>query len=106
MILATPIFRTIGSLNREFTSLSLSPSLAADVGLFCVCLSLCLALKTWLLPPVLWYFLPRNLPYMVLNLGFFLVLCIPSALILFPFHDDTVVQAKSRLYASRHLPPS
>lgn len=91
LILATPIFRTIGSLNREFTC----PSLAADVRLFCVCMSLCLALKAWLFLAVLWYFLPRNLPYMVLNLGFFLVLCIPSALILFPFHDDTVVQAIS-----------
>lgn len=92
MIFAAPIFKVTGTMHQEFYTISH----AADIGLLSLRIAIYFILKWWLFPAVLWYFLPRNVPYIALHHGFFFALCVPSALILFPFHDDTLLAALSR----------
>ncbi|MES2668051.1 MAG: LytTR family DNA-binding domain-containing protein [Pseudomonadota bacterium] len=92
MIFAAPIFKATGTMLQEFQNISQ----AADIALLSLRIALYFALKAWLFPAVLWHLLPRNVPYIVLHHGFFFALCVPSALILFPFHDDTLLQALTR----------
>lgn len=97
IMLITPLFRLVQLVPQEFRALPLM----SDILLLVLREAAYVGLLVWLFPAILFRYLPRNVPYIVLHHGFFTALAILSTLALSGLHGDESL-ATSLLRFGRH----